>query len=58
MEPATFLASLKELGLSQTEFARLIEVDVTTVNRWAKGKVPVPKLVHLLLEMMVKHPAP
>jgi len=45
-----FKATLKQLGLSQAEFARWISVDRGTVNRWCRGDVPVPRYAEIILE--------
>lgn len=50
MTATQFRAALKRLRLSQRRLARLVQVDVTTVNRWARGRGPIPESVRLLLE--------
>jgi transcriptional regulator with XRE-family HTH domain len=44
-----FRATLKRLGLSQAEVARLFDVDVRTVERWAAGGVHGPTAILLWL---------
>lgn len=39
--PDDFRAALDELGLSQREFAAIIDTDYTAVNRWALGKAKI-----------------
>lgn len=39
---AEFRAALKSVGLRQRDLARQLGVAVTTVNRWATGRQPVP----------------
>lgn len=41
MQEKEFRAILKELGISQPKLAKMIGVDVTTVNRWATGKTRI-----------------
>jgi transcriptional regulator with XRE-family HTH domain len=41
--------ALKRLDISQRELARRLELDVTTVNRWATDKAAVPEAVAQLL---------
>jgi transcriptional regulator with XRE-family HTH domain len=42
MDHLEFRAALDALGVSQHQLARDIEMDVTTVNRWATGKAEIP----------------
>jgi transcriptional regulator with XRE-family HTH domain len=44
--------TLQALALPQAGLARLLQVDVTTVNRWATGRRDVPRAVILLLGLM------
>ena len=51
--------ALKALGVSQRGFARLLsskgdEVSAMTVNRWVRGKHPVPCGVGLAVRMLVE----
>lgn len=41
MKQDEFRATLRELGLTQPKLAKMIGVDVTTVNRWATGKARI-----------------
>ena len=43
---------IKELGMSKSQFARLVGVDYTTVFKWLKGQVPVPKYAEVCLGIM------
>jgi len=43
--------TLRDLGLSQAELARVADVEPTTVNRWATGKRPIPGLLWAYLEL-------
>ncbi len=45
-----FRRALRQLGLSQSELARQIDVDPRTVRRWAAGQVSVPRAVEELLK--------
>ena len=49
MTSREFRATLKRLGLSQAEVARLFDVDVRTVERWAAGGVHGPDAILLWL---------
>ena len=40
---------LKRLDLSQRQLAFRLGVTVTTTNRWANGRAPIPESVALLL---------
>jgi DNA-binding transcriptional regulator YiaG len=57
MTPSQFKDALRELGISQRQFAREIEVDVTTVNRWANGKAEItgPAKAYLNLRVRLAH---
>jgi len=45
----------KAAGLSQTEFARLLRVSFTSVNRWERGhNKPLPDRLERLQEMKRK----
>jgi DNA-binding transcriptional regulator YiaG len=55
MEHDEFRALLKELGISQRQFARDIDdTDVTIVNRWATGKARIPGAASAYLRLRVK----
>lgn len=42
MTDLEFREALAELAISQHEFARQIDMNITTVNRWATGRAPMP----------------
>jgi transcriptional regulator with XRE-family HTH domain len=44
----------KELGMSQSDIARKFEVGTSTVSKWVKQKVVMPKSVKIALELMIK----
>jgi transcriptional regulator with XRE-family HTH domain len=54
MTPATLRKHLNRLGLSQADFARLINVNVKTVKRWASLTDPfeIPRTVEILLPLL------
>ena len=39
-----------ELGLTQAQLARELDVDVITVSRWERGVHPIPRYIELALE--------
>ena len=43
---------LSSVNLSQAELARRLGKDVTTVNRWIKGRAPVPQYAVAYLEVL------
>ncbi|EJF05851.1 Helix-turn-helix protein [Thiovulum sp. ES] len=43
-------AEIKNLGMTQKEFAEYIDVHMTTVSRWVRNELEIPKLVKLVLE--------
>jgi len=56
MTARQFRATLSHLTLSQRRLAIRLKLDVTTVNRWARGKSPVPEPVAQLLACWQKTP--
>jgi DNA-binding transcriptional regulator YiaG len=51
-----FRDALADLNVSQHQFAREIEMDITTVNRWATGKAEIPGIAvaYVRLKLDVK----
>jgi DNA-binding transcriptional regulator YiaG len=49
-----FKAALENIGISQMGFSRLIDVGGRTVRSWISGQFPVPKVVALLVNLMLK----
>ena len=47
-------AELKSLGMTQKDFAEYIDVHITTVSRWIRGEIEIPKIVKILLENQKK----
>ena len=47
-------AILKSLGLSQRSLAERLGVQISTVNRWALGKAPVPKYAVYVLSLLAE----
>jgi hypothetical protein len=45
MKPDEFQQQLDQLGWDHSNFCRMAEIDRNTVNRWAKGTVPIPSWV-------------
>lgn len=54
MTSGEFRAAMTALRLSQTWLADRLGVNVTTVNRWATGKRPVPGSVAFALELLAE----
>jgi hypothetical protein len=54
MTPTLFRKHLNRLGVTQTDFARLINVNVKTVKRWASLTDPfeIPRAVEILLPLL------
>lgn len=59
MDAKQFRDALDELGVSQRRFARMINMDITTVHRWSLGKASIPGIaetcVCLLLTLHRTH---
>jgi transcriptional regulator with XRE-family HTH domain len=51
MTGAEFRAMLKDLGLSQRALAERLGLAISTVNRWALDKAPVPQYAVAYLEL-------
>jgi len=51
MNNETFRTELNDLGLKQTDIARLFEVTPRTVNKWAQGELRVPGCVSAYLKL-------
>jgi len=54
MDHDEFRATLKKLGISQHQFAREIDMDVTTVNRWANDKAEIPGIASAYVRLRLK----
>ena len=55
MDKTEFRKALKELGISQQQFARDIDTDPTAVNRWATGKAKMSGAAAAYLRLRLKH---
>jgi transcriptional regulator with XRE-family HTH domain len=44
--------ALKACGMTQRDFAAMLDLDATTVNRWMCGKAPVPTYASIIVQMM------
>lgn len=53
MTPEQLSAALAALGLTQADYARLIDVSQKTVWMWVSGRTPVPKLVSEHLRVLL-----
>ena len=53
MKPDRLKECLAALDLSQDAAGYFLGYNVTTINRWATDKKPVPRVVALLLETMI-----
>ena len=54
MTAVQFRKALKTLRLSQREVARRLYSEVSTVNRWATGRHPIPGPVQAAVEAWVR----
>jgi hypothetical protein len=54
MGPERYAEVIAKLGLSQVAAAEFLGYDPRTSRRWISGELPVPKVVAMLLELMVK----
>lgn len=49
-----FDKAITKLGFNQSSFSRTIHVNDRTVRTWISGKYPVPTVVAMLVNLMVK----
>jgi DNA-binding transcriptional regulator YiaG len=56
MTPAAFRDALQELEISPNRFAQIIGIDEPTVQGWASGELPIPRLVELFLVLVAYEP--
>jgi DNA-binding transcriptional regulator YiaG len=54
MTPAQLRSALGKTGFTQVGFARVIKVSGRTVRGWISGQWPVPTVVGMLLNLMLK----
>lgn len=54
MTAPEFRTAILALGHTQRSFARHVGVDERSVGRWARGDVPVPRWVEVLLGLMMQ----
>jgi DNA-binding transcriptional regulator YiaG len=54
MDHDEFRAVLEAIGISQHQLARDIEMDVTTVNRWATNKAEIPGVAKAYVRLRLK----
>ncbi len=52
MTATEFRAALAALDIPQRQLATRLGVEVSTVNRWALGKIPVPRYAACVLELL------
>ena len=57
MKSAELRAALAAMGMTQAEFARAIDRDAVTVNRWCNEKVAVPRYVEFVVREMLREAA-
>jgi DNA-binding XRE family transcriptional regulator len=60
MTPNELRAARKALGLTQTEFANIFDVNIRTVKAWEAGHrdgrpAPIPRPIAVLVELALKH---
>jgi DNA-binding transcriptional regulator YiaG len=54
MTGAQMQTALDKIGFNQVGFAKTIAVNDRTVRLWIAGKWPVPRVVAMLLNLMIK----
>jgi DNA-binding transcriptional regulator YiaG len=54
MTGAQLRSALGKIGFTQVGFARVIKVSGRTVRGWISGQWPVPTVVGMLLNLMIK----
>jgi hypothetical protein len=54
MTPQRYAQVIGKLGLSQVKSAEFLGYDPRTIRRWVSSDLPIPKVVAMLLELMVR----
>lgn len=54
MTPDALRQALAALGLSQTAFASYLGVHRLTVHKWCTGKLPVPRTVEVIVQLLTE----
>lgn len=54
MMPVQLKKWRRENGYSQSQLAKVLDVDVMTVSRWERGVRSIPPFLHLALECLKK----
>ena len=49
-----FCSKLQKIGFSQVGFARKIRQNERTIRNWISGSYPVPTVVAMLINLMIK----
>ncbi len=52
-DAAEFRGALAEMGMSQNRFATMVEMDVTSVNRWARAKAAIPGVAKAYVRLLL-----
>jgi len=52
--PDALRQALAALGLTQTAFASYLGVHRLTVHAWVTGKLPVPRYVELIVQLLTE----
>ena len=52
MTPDAFRAAREALGLSQGQLAATLDLRRQTVNRYERGRVPIPRTVEMAMELL------
>ena len=54
MDGQELWTKLQKLGFTQVGFAKTVKIHDTTVRKWIANKFPVPMVVALLVNLMIK----
>lgn len=55
MTPAELRSLLASGGVSQSQAARLLKVDLRTIGRYVQGSQPIPIAVEIALTCLIRH---
>jgi len=53
MTPEQLTGALAQLGMTQTDYARLIDVSPKTIWMWTSGRTAIPKLAQEHLDVLL-----
>jgi len=53
MEAKEFKSALDELGISQHRLARMVDMDIASINRWANDRAQIPGIAAAYIRLLL-----